>query len=97
MHIVVSELIAEAALSQIGSDATFDYNPELVENRPRLLHSIHKSTGLIVRNRTQVNTELLAAAPTTLISMPALPALSQCIPQLVPTRCQWPSMSSQPV
>ena len=63
MHIVVSEFIDEAALSQIGSGATFDYNPELVENRPRLLHSIHKATGLIVRNRTQVNAELLAAAP----------------------------------
>ena len=63
MHIVVSEFIDEAALDQIGSDATVDYNPGLVENRPRLLDSIHIATGLIVRNRTQVDAELLAAAP----------------------------------
>ena len=63
MHIVVSEFIDEAALNQIGSDATVDYNPGLVENRPRLLDSIHIATGLIVRNRTQVDAELLAAAP----------------------------------
>ena len=63
MHIVVSEFIDEAALNQIGSDATVDYNPGLVENRPRLLYSIHIATGLIVHNRTQVDAELLAAAP----------------------------------
>ena len=34
MHIVVSEFIDEAALNQIGSDATVEYNPGLVETDP---------------------------------------------------------------
>ena len=63
MHIVVSEFIDQAALNQVGSGATVDYDPELVENRPRLLDRMRLATGLIVRNRTQVDGELLAAAP----------------------------------
>ena len=63
MHIVVSEFIDQAALNQVGSGATVDYDPKLVENRPRLLDRMRLATGLIVRNRTQVDGELLAAAP----------------------------------
>ena len=63
MHIVVSEFIDEAALSQFGPDARVDYDPGLVDDRSRLMDLLKPANGLIVRNRTQVDQDLLAAAP----------------------------------
>ena len=63
MHIVVSEFIDEAALSQFGPDALVDYDPGLVDDQSRLMALLKQADGLIVRNRTQVDQDLLAAAP----------------------------------
>ena len=39
------------------------YDPDLVDDRPRLLADLADARGLIVRNRTQVDRDLLDAAP----------------------------------
>lgn len=61
--IVISEFMDEAALT--GFDASFDviYDAKLVDDRPSLLSHLAEASGLIVRNRTQVTEDLLAAAP----------------------------------
>lgn len=63
MEIVVSEFMDEDALKNFGDDITVNYQPGLVDDRPGLLASVSGADALIVRNRTQVNSELLDAAP----------------------------------
>ena len=52
-----------AALDTLGPDASVYYEPELVDDRQALLQAVSYADGLIVRNRTQVDTALLDAAP----------------------------------
>ena len=52
-----------AALDTLGPDASVLYEPELVDDRQALLQAVSDADGLIVRNRTQVDTALLDAAP----------------------------------
>lgn len=61
VKIVVSEFMDEAALA--GVDASVVYDPGLVDDRPRLLAVLGDADAVIVRNRTRVDAELLAAAP----------------------------------
>jgi (S)-sulfolactate dehydrogenase len=61
-EIVVSEFMHEPALSGLAPRPVL-YDPTLVEDRPRLLAALRGARAVIVRNRTQVNAELLAAAP----------------------------------
>lgn len=63
MKIIVSEFMDETALSAFGPEAEVLYDPTLVDNRAALLAALAGTTGLIVRNRTQVNRALLEAAP----------------------------------
>lgn len=63
MKIVVSEFMDETALSAFGPEAEVLYDPTLVEDRAALLAALAGASGLIVRNRTQVDRALLAAAP----------------------------------
>jgi (S)-sulfolactate dehydrogenase len=53
----------EAALTDFGPHSDVAYDPTLVDDRPRLLSQLAEADGLIVRNRTQVDAELLAASP----------------------------------
>lgn len=61
MKIVVAEFMDADALA--GLDATVLYDPDLVDDSDRLRVEIADADALIVRNRTQVSAELLAAAP----------------------------------
>ena len=61
-EIVISEFMDEAAFRVFqGRDVRYD--PKLVDRPAELLASLVDCRALIVRNRTQVRGELLAAAP----------------------------------
>ncbi len=62
-EIVISELMDEAAVADLARDRTVRYEPDLVDRRSELLASLGRARALIVRNRTRVDAELLAAAP----------------------------------
>lgn len=61
--IVISEFMDEPAVERLRQVAQVDYRPELVDNREHLMESLATAQALIVRNRTQVNQELIAKAP----------------------------------
>lgn len=63
MQIVVSEFMDEHALKKFGDDVTVLYEPGLIDDRAGLLASVSGADAIIVRNRTQVNSELLDAGP----------------------------------
>lgn len=65
MHrkVIISEFMDEAVLGSFDTAYEVIYDPALVDNRPRLLAMLGGAQGLVVRNRTQVDPELLAAAP----------------------------------
>jgi (S)-sulfolactate dehydrogenase len=63
MRVVVSEFMDETALTYFGDGFAVNYDPGLVDNRSRILEALSGAEGIIVRNRTQVNQELLNAAP----------------------------------
>ena len=60
MKIVVCEFMDEAALDGVAGVL---YDPALVDDRPRLLAALSDAEAVVVRNRTQVDAALLAAAP----------------------------------
>jgi (S)-sulfolactate dehydrogenase len=63
MRVVISEFMDSAAVALLAArfDTTFD--PEMAERREPLKRLIADAEALIVRNKTQVDGELLAAAP----------------------------------
>ncbi len=61
--VVISEFMDETALQGFGSGYTVDYRPDLVDDRDALIAAVATADGLVVRNRTQVDKQLLAAAP----------------------------------
>ncbi len=61
--IVISEFMDEAALERFGAGFEITYAPTLVDDRPALLKAVANADALIVRNRTQVDADVLAAAP----------------------------------
>lgn len=61
--IVVTEFMDEAAVAELRDDFAVLYDPDLVDDRPRLLAALGEARAVIVRNRTQVDAELLAAGP----------------------------------
>jgi (S)-sulfolactate dehydrogenase len=63
MRIVVCEFMDERAVGALRHRFDVHYDPLLVERREELLAGLAGVDGLIVRNRTQVNAELLAGAP----------------------------------
>lgn len=62
-RIVISELMEEAAVADLARDHTVLYRSDLVDRREELLAAVAGAEALIVRNRTRVDAELLAAAP----------------------------------
>jgi (S)-sulfolactate dehydrogenase len=63
MRIVISEFMDDAAVASLRRQFDTVYDPALVEQRGELLASLEDADALIVRNRTQVDAGLLAAAP----------------------------------
>ena len=61
--IFISEFISAPALALLRNHHHVTYEPESYQQRATLIASLQHVEGLIVRNLTQVNAELLAAAP----------------------------------
>jgi (S)-sulfolactate dehydrogenase len=61
MRILISEFIDERALPALRAKHDVLYDPKLVDDAPRLAVEAARADALIVRNRTQVRGELLAA------------------------------------
>lgn len=61
--IVISEFMDEAAIGELLAGYDVLYDPELVDRRDELLSLLAQARALVVRNRTQVDRELLEAAP----------------------------------
>ena len=64
MKVVISEFMdAECRSGAFGASFDTAYDPALVDRRTELLSKLADADALIVRNRTQVDTALLDAAP----------------------------------
>lgn len=61
-RILVCEFLDDAALGHAPAEASLEYAPELAEDRAALLGAIADVDALVVRNRVQIDAELLDAA-----------------------------------
>jgi (S)-sulfolactate dehydrogenase len=61
MRIVICEFIDERALPALRAAHDVVYDPKLVDDKPRLMDLAASADAIVVRNRTQVRGELLAA------------------------------------
>ena len=61
--IVICEFMDEDAVTGILAGFDVLYDAGLVDRRPELVAALTEARALIVRNRTQVDAEVLAAAP----------------------------------
>ncbi len=61
MKILISEFMDERAVAQLAAKHDVEYAPTLVDDMPALIRQAALVDALIVRNRTQVRGELLAA------------------------------------
>ncbi len=61
MRIVITEFMDERAVAQLQAAHDVLYDPKLVDDAPRLLAEAAKADAIVVRNRTQVRGDLLAA------------------------------------
>jgi (S)-sulfolactate dehydrogenase len=61
--VVITEFMDGTAVAELATGFTVQYDPSLADRRPELLASLGPVRALIVRNRTQVDRELLDAAP----------------------------------
>ncbi len=64
MKILISEFMDEAAVASLSIKFETVYDATLVDQPEQLLAALADVDALIVRNRTQVNAAMLAAAPT---------------------------------
>ena len=63
MHVLISEFMDAPAVDALRQRFDVRYAPDLVDARDALLDAARQADGLIVRNRSQVDAALLAAAP----------------------------------
>ena len=63
MRIIISEFMDDAAVAALAERFSVLYDKDLVDRPQELSAVLLDAKALIVRNRTQVNEELLAAAP----------------------------------
>ena len=63
MKIVISEFMDETAVDQLRAEFDVRHEPSLVDEQAQLHTAVGDAHALIVRNRTQVNKQLLSAAP----------------------------------
>jgi len=61
-RIVVSEYLQQQFLDRIGRNFEVVYDPDLYGNRPHLLQTVADAEAIIIRNRTMIDTEILATA-----------------------------------
>jgi (S)-sulfolactate dehydrogenase len=61
--VVVTEFMDEAAIARIAEAHPTLTDPTLADDRPRLLAAVAPARAIIVRNRTRVDAEVVAAAP----------------------------------
>ena len=61
MRIVITEFMDERAVAQLAAVHDVLYDPKLVDDAPRMLIEAAQAHAFIVRNRTQVRGDLLAA------------------------------------
>jgi (S)-sulfolactate dehydrogenase len=61
--IVISEFMDQKAVDSASPDYDIHYDPDLVDNFDQLKALLKNARALVVRNRTQVNSELLDTAP----------------------------------
>jgi (S)-sulfolactate dehydrogenase len=61
MKIIITEFMDERAVAQLQAQHDVLYDPKLVDDAPRLLKEASTCDVIIVRNRTQVRGDLLAA------------------------------------
>ena len=61
-RVVVSEYLQEQFLTRLGERMEVVFDPDLYADRPRLLEEIANAEAIIIRNRTQIDAELLGAA-----------------------------------
>ena len=62
MRVVVAEFMDEAAVAYLAARYPTDYDPGLGERRDALLAAVAEADALVVRNRTQVDAQLVEAA-----------------------------------
>lgn len=62
MNVLITEFMDEAAVASLRAKFTVRHDAQLAEDRGRLRDILGDADALIVRNRTQVNAELLAHA-----------------------------------
>ncbi|HEX4883372.1 MAG TPA: hydroxyacid dehydrogenase [Casimicrobiaceae bacterium] len=63
MRVLITEFMDEAAVASLASHHDTTYDKDLVDRRDELKAKLADVDALVVRNRTQVNAELLGAAP----------------------------------
>ena len=63
MRILITEFMDDPAIAELRGRFQVIYDPALVDRRDEMLALLKDCTGLIVRNRTQVDAAALAAAP----------------------------------
>jgi len=63
VKIVIAEFMDEAAVASLAARFDVRYDKDLVDRPAELAAALADATAVIVRNRTQVNAALLAAAP----------------------------------
>ena len=61
--IIITEFMDESSVASLAADHRVVYQPDLADDRPRLLGLMADADALIVRNRTIVDGELLGSAP----------------------------------
>ena len=61
MRILITEFMDERAVDRLRARHEVEYDPTLVDAMPRLLQAAPAADAIVVRNRTQVRGELLAA------------------------------------
>lgn len=62
-NILITEFMDEPSVDALRAAFAVTYQPTLVDDRPALLAAAGNADALIVRNRTQVTAEVLAAGP----------------------------------
>jgi (S)-sulfolactate dehydrogenase len=62
MRVVIAEFMDEAAVASLRARHATEYDPSLTDRRADLLHAVAEADALIVRNRTQVDAEVIRAA-----------------------------------
>ena len=62
MHVLIAEFMDDAAVASLQRRFVTTYDAELVNRRDELLRAVADADALIVRNKTRVDSELVAAA-----------------------------------